>query len=146
MYSVWLQCPLARNSALERLGWLRQSHTDVRHSTAQRSTWDLPNKFSVRGRQGDIAADEENQPPPVKQETTLQTQKHSAPQLQPTLGRNQQTRADQQLNHCKQWCWGGAQPPYLLCQGWVGGLVDLVTGPPRTFGLEVGTFLLVAAW
>ena len=33
--------------------------------------------------------------PPAKQETALQTQKHSAPQLKPTLGRNQQPRANQ---------------------------------------------------
>ena len=84
--------------------------THARHSTAQRSTQDLPQQIQ---RQRTIPAQNTNlmtsrhcsspkQPtkkisPAARQESALQTRKHSTPQLQPTLGRNQRPRANQRL-------------------------------------------------
>ena len=90
--------PRRGNSA----GWLRQSQsTPTRMSDTQQHK-DPRETYPIN------SASEDNEAtlrptkkisPPAKQETALRTQKHSAPQLQPTLGRNQQPRANQQLSH-----------------------------------------------
>ena len=53
------------------------SYTDVRHSTVQRPMLDLHKKFSIRGQWGDIATDEENQPPSKAGDRTPDTETFS---------------------------------------------------------------------